>query len=30
MGLIYNNYEYNSPKYQELWKDELDNTIFHM
>ena len=30
MGLIYYNYEFKSPKYQELWKDELENTIFNM
>ena len=30
MGLIYYNYEFKSPKYQELWKDELENTISNM
>lgn len=30
MGLIYYNYEFKSSKYQELWKDELENTIFNM
>ena len=30
MGLIYYNYEFKSPKYQELWKDELENTIYNM
>ena len=30
MVLIYYNYEFKSPKYQELWKDELENTIFNM
>ena len=30
MGLIYYSYEFKSPKYQELWKDELENTIFNM
>ncbi len=30
MGLIYYNYEFKSPKYQELWKDELENTISNL
>ena len=30
MGLIYYNYEFKSSKYQELWKDELENTISNM
>ena len=30
MGRIYYNYEFKSPKYQELWKDELQNTISNM
>ena len=30
MGLIYYSYEFKSPKYQELWKDELENTIYNM
>ena len=30
MVLIYYNYEFKSSKYQELWKDELENTIFNM
>lgn len=30
MGLIYYNYEFKSPKYQKLWKDELENTIYNM
>ena len=30
MGLIYYNYEFKSPKYQELWKDELENSISNM
>ncbi len=30
MVLIYYNYEFKSSKYQELWKDELENTISNM
>ncbi len=30
MRLIYYNYEFKSSKYQELWKDELENTISNM
>lgn len=30
MGLIYYNYEFKSSKYQELWKDELENSISNM
>ena len=30
MGLIYYNYEFKSSKYQEFWKDELENTISNM
>ena len=30
MGLIYYDYEFKSSKYQELWKDELENTISNM
>ena len=30
MGLIYYSYEFKSPKYQEHWKDELENTIYNM
>ena len=30
MGLIYYDYWFKSSKYQELWKDELENTISNM
>lgn len=30
MGLKYYDYEFKSSKYQELWKDELENTISNM
>ena len=30
MGLMYYDYEFKSLKYQELWKDELEDTISNM
>ena len=30
MGLIYYDYEFKSSEYQELWKDELENSISNM